>query len=63
MHAADATSGAGDCGHSGSIPNQDTKVAAATASVIKDVSNVLEDVKKSQEPLWRIWMPRVSHLI
>ena len=55
-----ATSGAGECGHRRSMPIRTTNVAAATASVISEVSrNVLHDAGggRGRIPAWRYGCP------
>ena len=54
-----ATSGAGECGHSRSMPISTTNVAAATASVISDVSGrCCTTLRRSRKkPCLVMWIP------
>jgi hypothetical protein len=55
-----ATSGAGECGHSRSIPISTAKVATAMASVISEVSGTwcATLTMSWKKPCFAMWIPR-----
>ena len=57
-----ATSGAGECGHRRSMPISTANVAAATASVISEVSGsaARRSGRSGRNPAWRCGCPGVS---